>query len=240
MTNVLNLTAADLANIQILTFASQPTAATPLLVNVDTSGVGNTFAWTAPNFAGIGGSQARYVLFNFPTATALTLTPNAATVEGTIYAPNASLTDLSSSNTEGSVITRTLDHRGGEIHYFPFSTTLSCAGAPPADIALIKSSTTTLINSVGQQVPYSFHVVNTGGVPLTNISVTDVQTPPSSNANLGPITCAATTLAPARRPPARPPTPSPRPTWTTVASPTSPPHRAAHPPVHRSSPTRTP
>jgi choice-of-anchor A domain-containing protein/uncharacterized repeat protein (TIGR01451 family) len=199
VTNVLNLTATDLANIQILTFANQPTASTPLLVNVDTTGVGNTFDWTAPNFAGIGGQQARYVLFNFPTATALTLTPQAATVEGTIYAPNASLTDLSSSNTEGSVITRTLDHRGGEIHYFPFSTTLSCEGATPADISLIKSSTTTLITAVGQQVPYSFHVVNTGGVPLTNISVADTQTPPSSDANLGPITCAATSLAPGAR-----------------------------------------
>ncbi|GAA2190957.1 hypothetical protein GCM10009848_41760 [Micromonospora lupini] len=199
VTNVLNLTAADLANIQTLTFASQPTASTPLLVNVDTTGVGNTFDWTAPNFSGIGGTQARYVLFNFPTATALTLTTGAATVEGTIYAPNASLTDLSASNTEGSVITRTLDHRGGEIHYFPFSTTLSCAGASPAGIDLIKASTTTVITTVGQQVPYSFHVVNTGGVPLTAISVTDQQTPPSSNTNLGPITCLATTLAPGTR-----------------------------------------
>ncbi|MFF0152742.1 collagen-binding domain-containing protein [Micromonospora sp. NPDC005203] len=199
VTNVLNLSASDLNNIQTLTFASQPTADTPLLVNVDTSGVGNDFGWTAANFSGIGGPQARYILFNFPTATALTLTQNAATVEGTIYAPNASLTDLSASNTEGSVITRTLDHRGGEIHYFPFSTTLACAGGTPADIELVKSSTTTVITSVGQQVPYSFHVVNTGGVPLTNISVSDTQTPPSSNGNLGPITCAVTSLAPGAR-----------------------------------------
>ena len=45
-------------------------------------------------------------------------------------------------------------------------------------------------------MPYSFHVVNNGGLTLTNVGVTDVQAPPSSNANLGPITCAATTLAP--------------------------------------------
>ncbi|MFG1884060.1 hypothetical protein [Micromonospora sp. NPDC049102] len=49
---------------------------------------------------------------------------------------------------------------------------------------------------VGQQVPYRFHVVNTGGLTLTTVTVTDVQAPPSSNANLGPITCAVTTLAP--------------------------------------------
>ena len=45
-------------------------------------------------------------------------------------------------------------------------------------------------------MPYQFHVVNTGGFTLTGRDVTDMQTPPSSNANLGPITCAATTLAP--------------------------------------------
>ncbi|MFF5175762.1 choice-of-anchor A family protein [Micromonospora sp. NPDC000089] len=196
VTNVLNIGAADLNNIDTLTFASQPTATTPLLINVDTSGVGNDFAWNAPNFSGIGGNQARYILLNFPTATRLTLTTNARTVEGSIYAPNADLVDVSASNTEGSIITRTIDHRGGEIHYFPFSTTLSCGGATPASISLAKASTTTTITTVGQQVPYDFHVVNTGGLTLSNVAITDTQTPPSSNANLGPITCQATTLAP--------------------------------------------
>ncbi|GAA5178541.1 hypothetical protein GCM10023322_05950 [Rugosimonospora acidiphila] len=196
VTNVLNLSAADLNNIAILTFANQPNPTTPLLVNVDTSGVGNNYAWTVPNMSGIGGTQAQYVMFNFPTATTLTLTAASATVEGTIYAPNAALIDVSPTNTEGSIITRTLDHRGGEIHYFPFSTTLSCGGAPPASIAVVKSSTTTSISTVGQQVPYSFWVANNGEVPLTNVNLTDTQTPPSSNANLGPIACPSTTLAP--------------------------------------------
>ncbi|WP_141561867.1 choice-of-anchor A family protein [Micromonospora sp. WMMA1996] len=196
VTNVLNLSATDLNNIDTLTFRDQPTPTTPLLINVDTSGVGNTFDWNAPNFSGIGGQQAQYVLINFPTATRLSLTAGARTVEGSIYAPNADFTDLSASNTEGSVITRTLDHRGGEIHYFPFSTTLTCNGGGPASIAVVKSSTTALIGSVGQQVPYSFRVVNTGGVRLTDVTVDDVQTPPSSNANLGPITCPVTALDP--------------------------------------------
>lgn len=196
VTNVLNISATDLSNIAILTFANQPTADTPLLVNVDTTGVGNTFNWTAPNFAGVGGNQARFILLNFPTATTLTLTPGAATVEGTIYAPNANLLDQSASNTEGSIITSSFDHRGGEVHYFPFSTTLSCGGALVASISVVKTSTTVAITQVGQQVPYSFMVVNTGGLTLTNVNVTDVQTPPSSGANLGPITCLSTTLAP--------------------------------------------
>lgn len=130
-TNVLNINSTDLDNIGILTFPDQPTASSPLLVNVDTTDVGDTFVWTAPNFAGIGGPEARFILFNFPTATTLTLAPGGATVEGTIYAPRADFTDLDQSNTEGSIIARTLEHRGGEIHDYPFSTTLACDSASP-------------------------------------------------------------------------------------------------------------
>ncbi|MEU7798956.1 choice-of-anchor A family protein [Micromonospora arborensis] len=198
-TNVLNLSATELNNIRSLTFAIQPNANTPLLVNVDTHGIDDAFAWTAPSVIGIGRTQARYVLFNFPTATAITLTASAATVEGTIYAPNADLIDVSATNTDGGVITRTLDHQGGAIHYVAFSTTLSCGGGGPASIALIMSSTTTTISSIGQQVPYTFDVVNTGGIALSGITVAATQSPPSSNANLGPITCADTALAPGAR-----------------------------------------
>ncbi|MEH1102364.1 choice-of-anchor A family protein [Micromonospora sp. CPCC 205561] len=131
VTNVLNLSATDLANIAVLTFADQPTADTPLLVNVDTTDVADNFTWRAPNFAGIGGEQARYILFNLPTATSLTLTDDSATVEGTLYAPSADLNALTNSNIEGSVISRTLAHDGGEIHDFPFSTLLDCAAGTP-------------------------------------------------------------------------------------------------------------
>lgn len=132
-TNVLNINSTDLDNIGILTFPDQPNANSPLLVNVDTTDVGDTFSWTAPNFAGIGGPEARFILFNFPTATTLTLATGGATVEGTIYAPRADFTDLDQSNTEGSIVARTLEHRGGEIHDYPFSTTLACdSGGPTA------------------------------------------------------------------------------------------------------------
>ncbi|WP_088974304.1 DUF7507 domain-containing protein [Micromonospora coxensis] len=196
VTNVLNISATDLANIETLTFASRPTASTPLLINVDTTSVGNDFSWTAPNFSGIGGEEARYILINFPTATRITLTAAARTIEGSIYAPNADLVDLSASNTEGSIITRTLDHRGGEIHYFPFSTTLACDGATQASIEVVKSSTTVTVDTVGQQVPYTYRVVNTGTVRLTDVAVTDVRTPPSSGGDLGPVSCPVTTLDP--------------------------------------------
>ncbi len=50
-TNVLNINSTDLDNIGILTFADQPTADRPLLVNVNTTDAGDTFDWIAPNFA---------------------------------------------------------------------------------------------------------------------------------------------------------------------------------------------
>ncbi|WP_026284453.1 choice-of-anchor A family protein [Salinispora arenicola] len=130
-TNVLNISATDLDNISVLTFADQPTASSPLLVNVNTTDVGDSFSWTSPTFAGVGGPEARFILFNFPTATSLTLAAGGATVEGTIYAPRADYTDLDQSNTEGNIITRTLAHHGGEIHDYPFSTTLACSNGTP-------------------------------------------------------------------------------------------------------------
>ncbi|WP_027659926.1 choice-of-anchor A family protein [Salinispora fenicalii] len=168
-TNVLNINSTDLDNISVLTFADQPTANGPLLVNVNTTDVGDTFAWTAPNFAGIGGPEARFILFNFPTATALTLAPGGATVEGTIYAPRADFTDLDQSNTEGSIITRTLEHRGGEIHDYPFSTTLACDSASPTASPTATPTTTP------------------SGTPTADPTVTPTVTPSPTGTDL-PIT----------------------------------------------------
>ncbi|WP_196279351.1 choice-of-anchor A family protein [Catellatospora vulcania] len=147
-TNVLNLTAANLTNISTLTFLNQPSAAAPLLINVDT-GPGNVFNWTVPNQAGISGANAPYLLWNFPTATAITLATNGATLEGTLYAPNAALTDLSSSNIEGQVIAASLIHgtaaaNGGEMHHFPFAATLSCVATPTPDLSTDASGNITL------------------------------------------------------------------------------------------------
>ena len=133
VTNVLNLSAADYNNIATLTFPTRPTATSPLLINVDTAAVANTFVMTAPNFGGLAATDASFVLVNIPTATTLSESTGAATV-ATILAPNASYTDTNPSNVEGQVVTRSFSHglttrvgvRDGEVHYHVFSAQLSC------------------------------------------------------------------------------------------------------------------
>jgi len=132
-TNVLSLSAGDLRDLSEITFTNRPTASTPLIVNVSgTAYVGNT-----PNLAGISGSQAPYILWNFPDATNVRVT-GGDSIEGTLYAPRATLTWVPTQNIEGNVIARNFNHgllsRLGnlrEVHDFPFSTTVSCAGTTP-------------------------------------------------------------------------------------------------------------
>ncbi|GAA2165302.1 hypothetical protein GCM10009845_22550 [Pedococcus bigeumensis] len=67
----------------------------------------------------------------------------------------------------------------------------------PADpkLTLVKSSTTTQLTQVGQQVPYSFLVTNTGNVTVTDLSVADTQLAPAVQANMSAVSCPSTTLA---------------------------------------------
>lgn len=138
-TNVLNITAADLNALSVLTFRSPPTASTPLLVNVDTAGVGGDYQWHSPNMAGIGGTQAQYVLFNFPDATTVHHL-SGDTIEGTVYAPRAAFIDTTSSNVQGNIVAREFHMLGtgvqplptaGGVTNFPFNTTLLCLAATP-------------------------------------------------------------------------------------------------------------
>ncbi|BCJ74751.1 hypothetical protein CS0771_42950 [Catellatospora sp. IY07-71] len=133
VTNVLNISAELLNNLAGLTFRNQPNEDRPLLVNVGTTAVMNNFAWTVANQAGLSSAAYPYMLWNFPTALNILMQPNSATLEGTLYAPNATLTDRSPNNIEGQVIVSGLVHgdarnNGGEMHPFPFEGILSCAG----------------------------------------------------------------------------------------------------------------
>ncbi|MBC9714618.1 choice-of-anchor A family protein [Streptomyces sp. TRM66268-LWL] len=143
-TNVLRLTGEQLNNVDIMTFTTQPSADTPLVVVVDTTATGGDFDWSTPNMAGVSGTNAPYILWDFPDATDITIT-DGDSIEGTIYAPNAHLTDLDPSNIEGDVIVKSLDAgplagtpgaggsdvNAGEIHYFPFAADLTCENDVP-------------------------------------------------------------------------------------------------------------
>ncbi len=129
-TNVLKLTGDEFNNLSDLTFNTQPSAETPLLVNVAT---GADYEWRTANFAGIGDEQAPYILMNFADATTITQV-GADTAEGTIYAPNAAFTDVNTANNEGNLVVREYTHgtaaaNGGETHDLPFNTTLQCGAA---------------------------------------------------------------------------------------------------------------
>ncbi|MDG4820997.1 choice-of-anchor A family protein [Asanoa sp. WMMD1127] len=142
-TNVLNLTGDEFNNLSDLTFNTQPSADTPVLVNVRT---GADYEWRTTNFAGVGDTQAPYILMNFPDATAITQV-GADTAEGTIYAPRAAFTDVNTANNEGNLVVSSYRHgtaatNGGETHDLPFNTTVQCgkaaaatpATAPPASV----------------------------------------------------------------------------------------------------------
>ncbi|HEU5127760.1 MAG TPA: collagen-binding domain-containing protein [Glycomyces sp.] len=185
-TNVLNVTGEDLNNMADLTFVNKPTADTPLLINVDTSDTGGVFDWTVPNQAGVGGVDAPYILWNFNDTTELTLLPGGATVEGSIYAPDADFTDLSISNVEGQIVAAnavlgTTSQDSGELHYYPFDATLTCE----SDVDPSPSATT--------DVPTTD--VPTTDVPTTDVPTTDV---PTSDA---PTSGDATTEAPSSEAP---------------------------------------
>ncbi|MCG7527484.1 choice-of-anchor A family protein [Streptomyces sp. OfavH-34-F] len=141
-TNVLRLTGEQLNNLSELVFDNQPTASTPFVVNVDTTGTDGTYVWHLPNLAGVSGDQAPYMLWNFPDATDITLA-DGDSLEGTIYAPRAHLTDLDPSNIEGTIVVRQLTAGplsadastavdAGEIHEFPFAADIDCGGTEPS------------------------------------------------------------------------------------------------------------
>jgi choice-of-anchor A domain-containing protein len=129
-TNVLHLTGEMLNNIAELNFLDQPSSSGPLLIVVDTTGTGGVLSWHTPNMAGLQKTAIPSLLWNFPDATNITVA-SGDSIEGTVYAPRAHLTDIDPSNIEGDIIVRSLEHNGGELHYFPFTATIACTTVDP-------------------------------------------------------------------------------------------------------------
>jgi uncharacterized repeat protein (TIGR01451 family) len=67
-------------------------------------------------------------------------------------------------------------------------------GTPALTVA--KRAGPATVSRAGQVISYSFDVTNTGNVTLRDVTVADTVTPPSDPANLSPVTCPGTPLAP--------------------------------------------
>jgi uncharacterized repeat protein (TIGR01451 family)/LPXTG-motif cell wall-anchored protein len=75
------------------------------------------------------------------------------------------------------------------------SSTATVTATPSPRLTITKSANPTTIDTVGEQVTYTFAVQNTGNVRLTQVAVTE--TGFSGSGTLSAITCPTTTLAPA-------------------------------------------
>ena len=177
--NILDITAANLANISTLQFNNSPTAATPLIINVDTSGVSNNFTWSPPNFNGLQNANAPYILWNFPTATTLTL-GGSRTIPGTIYAPGATVVETDQSGINGAMVAATYTQGGtnggsnggevGQVVPYAFATTVQSCGTGQLTISKTAHVSTA---TPGSTVNYTVTVTNSGSVPYSGANFTD-------------------------------------------------------------------
>ncbi|THV30185.1 choice-of-anchor A family protein [Glycomyces paridis] len=132
VTNVLDVTGEDLNNMGDIVFDGPlPSADTPLLINVDTSGTGGELDWVVAPQSPVSIDQAPYMLWNFGTSTTRLRIAGGDTVEGSILAPNADYSDVSPTNVEGQIVAKNaslgeIGENGGEIHHAPFAAELTC------------------------------------------------------------------------------------------------------------------
>ena len=174
--NILDITAANLANIRTLTARSSLSANAPLVVNVDTTGVGDAFTWLPPTVHGVGTAGSAYVLWNFPTTTRLTI-GSQDTVLGTVYAPRAAIYEYSTDGIQGGVIAATYSQGGpngttpgGQVMSAPFAATVQSCSTARLTIA---KSADVASTTVGSTVHYTVTATNTGGSAYTGASFTD-------------------------------------------------------------------
>jgi choice-of-anchor A domain-containing protein/uncharacterized repeat protein (TIGR01451 family) len=177
--NTLNIRAGNLANISTLTFTNRPNAATPLIINVYTGGVGDNFSWIPPAVSGLQDVDAGYMLWNFATATWLT-TSGSNPIRGTVFAPAAGFYQYDSGGLLGNVVAASYSQGGpageplgGALRNFPFATTVQSCEAP---ILTITKTANTATATAGGTVRYTITVANAGGTPYTGATLTDALT----------------------------------------------------------------
>ena len=167
-TNVLNITGSDLNSVTNgITFTNSPDASHVLVINVNASG---SFTWNVWNQGGISGNNAPYIIYNFYNTSSLNIAGN-STIEGTVFAPNAEITKtVNQANIEGQVIGKSFSQSGGELHYYPFSPSVTgCAVACSATSSTTNASfcdgSSYAFNgtSYGAAGTYTAHLTNAAG-----------------------------------------------------------------------------
>lgn len=126
--NVLNVSGSDLNNVTDFTLNNAPSSSQILVVNVSASG---SYGWNVPNINVPGDKEGlRYILWNFPTTTTLTIQGNGQ-IEGSVLAPYAAITKTNYVNVEGQLVGKSFSTVGGEMHDYPFNASLaSCTALP--------------------------------------------------------------------------------------------------------------
>ena len=175
-TNDLNISGSDLNSITNgITFTNQPDANHVLVININAAG---SFTWNVWNQAGISGNNASYIIYNFYNTTSLSIAGN-STIEGTVFAPSAAITKtVNQSNIEGQVIGQSFTQSGGELHYYPFTPSVSgCAVTCIPTTATINISACSSYTWHGKTYStsgsYTFDSLNKGGCDsLTTLNLT--------------------------------------------------------------------
>lgn len=121
-----------------------------------------------------------------------TLAPGASTTCTATY--TVTQADVDHGQVDDSAIASGAPPQGLPIDSGPSSFSIPVGQAPAISVA--KSATPGRVTAAGQVVSYSFLVTNTGILTLSDVSVTDIQVAPASQANLSAITCPTATLAP--------------------------------------------
>ena len=143
---------------------------------MNTSGVANSFTWTPGNFNGVQSSGVPYMLWNFPTATQVTIA-GSSTVPGTIYAPGATVNDNDQNGLNGGVIAAAYAQggvsgspNGGQVQSNPFAGTIQSCSTPQLTISLSASPSTAV---PGGTVHYTVTATNSGSAAYSAATFTD-------------------------------------------------------------------
>jgi uncharacterized repeat protein (TIGR01451 family) len=172
---------AKTANPTTITQAGQAVAYTFTLTNT-----GNTTltgaAVTEQSFSGTG-------VLPTPVCAATTLVPGESTTCTADYTATAA--DITAGSITNTAVATGQDPTGATVSSPPSSAVVI---AENAALDLTKTANPITVNAPGDTITYTFHVTNTGNVPVTGVTIEEGSF--SGTGSISAISCAASTLAP--------------------------------------------